>query len=83
MALSPDQRSSRARVGAHASWANTRDVTARLAPANEARLRKFYEATPADLPEADRERMARHALTAHMRSLAVKSAKVRAARKAS
>lgn len=83
MTLSPEQRSSRAAIGAYASWAKTPDVAARMKPANDARLRKFFDATDPALPDAERERMAEAALKAHMRSLAAKSAKVRAARKAS
>lgn len=78
--LTPEQRSSRAAVGAYASWANTADVAARMKPANEARMAAFEKQVDPDgtLPAEVRERMALAARKAHMRSLAVKSAKARA-----
>jgi hypothetical protein len=39
--LTPAQRSLRARIAAHASWANTSDRSARTAAARKAALDKF------------------------------------------
>lgn len=80
--LSPKQRSSRARVGAHASWAATPDVAARMAPAHAARFARFERQVDPDgvLDPADRERMAKAAERAYMLGLAAKSARTRARR---
>ena len=65
------------RIGAHTSWANTIDRTARTAPARAALEQKFL-----DLAEGDPVR-ANHLRKAHFQRLALKSAQARAAKKAS
>lgn len=58
-------------IGAHISWANTKDRTARTAPARAAREQKFL-----DEAEGDPVRAA-HLRKAYFRRLALKSAEVR------
>jgi hypothetical protein len=83
--LSPEERSLRARIGAHALHAShdPRELTAN---ARAGFLNRFAvqvdEATPG-LPESERLRRAEHLLRAHMAKLALKSAQARRARKAS
>jgi hypothetical protein len=82
--LSPEERSLRARIGAHALHGahDSRELTAN---ARAAFLNRFIlqvdDATPG-LPESERLRRAEHLFRAHMAKLALKSARVRAARKA-
>ena len=65
-----------ASIAAHESWAATPDRTARTAPARQALEAKF-------LAEADGDPIrAEHLRRAHFKRLALKSAQVRAARKA-
>jgi hypothetical protein len=84
MSLSPEQRSLRASIGAHARAAkyDGREITA---AARAARFGKFLskvdEETPG-LSEAERLRRAEHLLRAEMKRLALRSSRVRAARKA-
>lgn len=77
--LTPEQRSNRSRLGAHASWANTEDPAARTAPARKAALDRFERQVDPDgiLEPADRARRAAHAKKAYFLKLAMKSAKVR------
>jgi hypothetical protein len=83
MALSPEQRSLRASLAAHEMHArnDSREITAN---ARAARFKKLLdqvdEASPG-LPEAERVRRAEHLLRADMKRLALKSSRVRAARK--
>lgn len=59
------------RIGAHVSWANTKDRTARTAPARAALDAKF-------LAEADGDPVrAEHLRKAHFQRLAAKSAEAR------
>jgi len=75
-AMTTDEASQWGRIGAHLSWAATKDRTARTAPARAARDAKF-------LAEADGDPVrAAHLRTAHFRRLAMKSAEVRRAKKA-
>lgn len=79
MALNPKQRSRRARIAAHASWANTADRQGRTAPATASFLARFEkQVDPLGVldPEA-RGKMAEHARRAYMLQLAEKSAKAR------
>jgi hypothetical protein len=84
LSLSPEQRSLRASLAAHAMHAkhDSREITAN---ARAARFGKFLQrvdqATPG-LSEAERLRRAEHLLSAEMKRLALRSSKVRAARKA-
>lgn len=85
LSLSPEQRSLRASLAAHEMHArnDSREITAN---ARAAFLKRFLdevdEATPG-LPEGERLRRAEHRFRAHMKRLALKSSKARAARRAS
>lgn len=81
--LTPEQRSLRARLASHASWARTADPTARTAPARDAFLRRFeHQVDPeGTMDPAERTRRAEHARKAHMQGLALKSARTRRARR--
>lgn len=77
--LTPAERSMRARLGAHASWARTTDRTARTAAARSAALRRFEEQVDPEgqmVPE-ERHRLAEHARKAHMLKLSMAAAKAR------
>jgi hypothetical protein len=84
VSLSSEQRSLRASLAAHAMHAkhDSREITTN---ARAARFGKFLqtvdEQTPG-LPEAERLRRAEHLLRADMKRLALRSSRVRAARKA-
>jgi hypothetical protein len=82
--LTPGDRSLRARVASHVSWARTRDRTARTAPARAAFRDRFERQVDPDgtLDPAERRQRAGHARKAHMQALALKSAKARRTRKA-
>ncbi|MDQ3574976.1 MAG: hypothetical protein M3404_08670 [Actinomycetota bacterium] len=77
--LTPNERVLRARLAAHASWANTHDPTARTAPGRAAALARFEDEVDPDhvLPEEERRRRAQHAMRAHMTRLALRSARAR------
>lgn len=84
--LTPEQRSLRARLAVHASWANTKDRTTRTAPgtdASPARL-SYWEkrVDPAgEMDDATRAKAAENARTAHYTRMAYRSAKARRAKK--
>ena len=80
--MTPQQRSRRARIAAHVSWANTANRAARTAPATRGFLARFeHQVDPqAVLPAEVREQMARHARRAHMLRLAVRSIEARRSR---
>lgn len=63
-------------IGAHVSWANTTDRTARTAPARAALDRKFLEQAGGDPVRAE------HLRKAHFKRLALKSAEARRKAKA-
>lgn len=63
------------RIGAHTSWANTKDRTARTAPARAALEQRFL-----DQADGDPVRAA-HLRKAYYQRLALKSAQARRARK--
>lgn len=67
------------RIGAHKSWANTEDRTARTAPAREAFNRRFEDEVDPDrrLDPAERARRAESARKAYYAELALKSAQAR------
>ena len=73
--MTPAQRSLRARIAAHTSWANTEDRTARSKPGLDAAWRKFEDQVdPArQLSETERFKRAESARRAHMSALAYKS----------
>lgn len=78
-ALTPSERSLRAALASHKSWANTSDPTARTA-AGRAKFdeRFFDEVDPGrNLPEAERERRAKSARKAYFTRLALASARAR------
>jgi hypothetical protein len=82
--LTPQQRRRRARIAAHASWANTSDRTARTAPGTKAFMQRFEHQVDPErlLPEEVRATMAKHARTAYMLQLAERSAAARRRRPA-
>lgn len=77
--LSEEERTLRAQIAAHESWARTTDRSARTAPARKAMLDKFEHQVDPDgaLPPAERAKRAEHARKAHFLKLALKSAKAR------
>jgi hypothetical protein len=83
--LTPAERSLRARIAAHESWARTDDRTARTEPARKAALDRFERQVDpvGKLNPAERARRAEHAMRAHMTRIALKSAQARRRRKAS
>ena len=83
--LSPAERSLRARIASHKSWANTSDVLARTEPGRRAAMERFEREVDPDgtLEPAERERRAAHARKAYYSALALKSAKARRLKKAS
>lgn len=87
--LTPDERTQRARIAAHTSWANTSDPPARTAPARDAAravlLDQFERQVDpyGELPEAERARRAESARRAYFQRLAYKSARARRSRRES
>ncbi|MCP9272779.1 hypothetical protein [Mycolicibacterium arenosum] len=77
--LTPAERTMRARLGAHTSWANTTDRSARTAAAREAALRRFETQVDPEglLSPEERHRLAEHARKAHMLKLSMAAAKAR------
>jgi hypothetical protein len=75
------RRSRRARIAAHASWANTADRAGRTAAGTRAFFARFErEVDPLGVLEPEvREVMARHARKVYMLRLAERSAEVRRA----
>ena len=80
--LTAQQRSRRARIAAHASWAATSDRGARTKPGTAAFLARFERQVDPEsvLPDEVRAAMARQARTAYMLQLAERSARRRRAR---
>ena len=74
-----NERSMRASIAAHHSWAFTPDRAARTAPARRALLDKFgREADPdGTLPAVERAKRAENLRRAHYKRMALKSAQVR------
>jgi hypothetical protein len=83
-AMTAQQRSRRARIAAHASWAVTADRKARTASGTAAFLARFERQVDPDgvLPAEVRQVMAMHARTAYMLGLAERSAVARRRRSA-
>ena len=69
--MTPSERQMQATIAAETSWANTRDRTARTAPARAALDAKFLAAADGDPVRAD------HLRKAHFTRLALKSAQSR------
>jgi hypothetical protein len=77
--LTPSERSLRARLAVHTSWARTSDRSARTAPARRAALQRFESQVDPDgvLPLAERAQRAEQAMRAHMARLALRSVQAR------
>lgn len=80
-ALTPRERSLRARIGAHALH-STHDPTETTAKARAAFLARFEDEVDPErlLPQVERKRRAEHARKAHMTRLALASVRARRAR---
>ncbi len=81
--LTQAERTLRARIAAHASWAATADPTARTAPARAAFLDRFDAQIPAEVTDpAERARRAESLRKQYFSALALKSARARRREKA-
>lgn len=82
--MTPEERTARAKLGAHTSWANTTNPTARTAPAREAADRRFEKQVDPEgvLPPEERARRAKHARAAFYARIQLKSKQARAKRAA-
>lgn len=82
--LTPNERKLRGQLGAHVSWANTDDRSARTRNARaKFNLRFEHQVDPdGTLPPTERAKRAESARKAYFAALALKSAKARRARKA-
>jgi hypothetical protein len=80
--MTPAQRTLRAQIAAHTSWANTSNRAARTAAAREAAMDRFVKQVDPDgvLSPDERARRAESAKKAYFLRLAAKSAKARARR---
>ena len=81
--MTPQQRSRRARIAAHVSWAATADRVARTSAGTAAFCARFERQVDPDgvLPVEERVERARHARTAYMLQLAERSAQARQRRR--
>ena len=79
MSLTPSERTLRAQIAAHQSWARTEDPSARTANARKAMLDKFERQVDPEgkLSPAERAKRAGHARKAYFKRLALKSAQAR------
>lgn len=79
MPLTSSERTQRAKIAAHTSWANTVNPSARTANARKAMLDKFEIQVDPDgvLPAVERAKRAAHARKAYFAGLALKSAQAR------
>lgn len=77
--LTPTERSLRAQVAAHTSWAQTEDRPARTANARKAMLDKFEQQVDPEgqLSPSERTKRAENARKAYFARLALKSAQAR------
>jgi hypothetical protein len=78
--MDPQDRSLRASLAAHTSWANTLDPTSRTAKARAAANGRFEQKARELHPDATDEQIARvaaHLKSAHFKRLALASAKSR------
>jgi hypothetical protein len=75
----PAERSLRARMAAHRSWANTSDRAARTAPGRRAAMDRYEREVDPDgsLDPSERTRRADHSMRAHMIRMALRSAQAR------
>jgi hypothetical protein len=84
--LTPTERSLRGSLAVHHSWAYTDDRSARTQPGRDAAWAKFEAEIDEKFPgldPAERRIRAEHLRKAHMKRLALKSAKSRRLKKAS
>jgi hypothetical protein len=79
----PAQRTTRARIAAHESWAKCTDRTRRTAPAREAADARFEKLVDPDekMAPQDRAKAAQSARSAHFRRLALASHAARRAKR--
>jgi hypothetical protein len=77
--LTPKQRTMRARMAAHVRWAKSKNPHEDTRPGRDAFMERFRrEADPESLlPEAERERRAKHLMKAHFTRMAFDSSKAR------
>lgn len=77
--LSPNERRLVAQIGAHKSWEQTENRSARTEPARRAMLEKFEQQVDPDgtLQPAERAKRAEHARKAYFKRLALKSVQAR------
>lgn len=77
--LTPEQRRLRASIAAHTQWSRVRDRSARTAAGTRAWMETFERQVDPDgtLPVDERARRAANARSAHMRALALRSARAR------
>lgn len=77
--MSGAERTLRARLAAHESWARTTDRAARTAAAREAFTSRFERQVDPDgvLDPVERARRAEHARRAHMTRLSLRAAQAR------
>lgn len=83
--MNPQERSLRARLAVHTSWANTLDPASRTAKARAAAAGRFEKQAREMHPDATDEQIARvtaHLRTAHAQRMALASAAARRAKKA-
>jgi hypothetical protein len=80
--MTPAQRTTRAKLGAHARWAGETDAKAATAPARKGFMARFEREVDPDgvLTSEERTRRAKHARQAHMTRLALRSSQARASR---
>lgn len=83
-ALTPAERKLRGSIASYESWAKTPDRAARTAPARNAHRQKFEDQVDPDglLDPVERAKRADFAYRAHMKRLALMSAKARRLRSA-
>ncbi|MGO9035121.1 hypothetical protein [Mycobacterium sp.] len=79
MSLTQSERTLRAQIAAHESWARTEDPSARTANARKAMLDKFERQVDPEgiLTPAERAKRAEHARKVYFKRLAFKSAQAR------
>lgn len=80
--MTPAQRSMRARLGGQSRWARTADPVAATAPARRGFMKRFEDEVDPDgaLSIEERARRAKHAMSAYMARLSLKSSQARATR---
>lgn len=82
MALSPSQRTQRARLAAHTKWARTKDRTAATQPARDGQWQRYLDQVDPDriLSVEEREKRAENARQAHMTRMSFEASKARSMR---